>query len=293
MDFEATYCTDVGVGKEINQDSGCVMIADTPDGPICMAFLCDGMGGISMGEYASGKVTQTFVNWFEQTLPDFIARAVSLEEIAGVWKNMLIDLDQEFREYGQRKGLKLGTTATGMLFWRGRFLLMQSGDSRAYEIGRNCRQLSEDQSYVWQQVKLGLLMPEEAKHHPKRNVLLDCIGGSRPSVPEWKTERVGKRSNYLLCSDGFVHEINNSELVYFLAPRIGQDVDVLRESLEEMTEIVKRRGEKDNITALLIRTENRKKKYQDKGFYFHVRQKIILTQGRIELPEAAVTTEEE
>ena len=66
---------------------------------------------------------------------------------------------------------------------------------------RNIRQLSEDQSLVQKQVREGKLTPEKAKIHPKRNVLTDCIGGSRPSIPVCTYGNVKVGAGYLLCSD--------------------------------------------------------------------------------------------
>lgn len=203
-----------------------------------------------MGEYASRRVVTEFADWFEQELPEIVEKGIMLPVIRMIWKEKLIRLDEELRAYGTEHGIKLGTTATCMFFWKDTYLLVQSGDSRAYEIRRKAVQLSEDQSYVQEQVRLGKLSPEEARHHPNRNVLTDCIGGSRPSVPVTETGQVRGNAVYMLCSDGLVHETEEKELADRLSPKRCGNISALHEALVQLTEDVKLRGETDNITAV-------------------------------------------
>lgn len=249
MKIDVACHTDMGSGKRVNQDSACAMTAVMRGRPVCMLALCDGMGGASMGEYASRRVIREFAGWFEYELPQFAVHEFSLSQISSAWVEKLIMLDREFRGYREEHGRKLGTTATCMLFWQGEYLLVQSGDSRAYQIRSRAVQLSEDQSYVQQQVKLGVLTKKEARNHPRRNVLTDCIGGSRPSVPVVAIGRMKRGAVYLLCSDGLIHEASNMEFACRLAPwKCSQALD-LHEGLVQLTEAVRRRGETDDITA--------------------------------------------
>ncbi len=252
MRFDVTCYTDIGLGKRVNQDSACAMTALIRGEPVCMLVLCDGMGGASMGEYASRRVVLDFSEWFEHELP-LLAGELSLVEVKQKWTEKLVGLDREFRGYGETHGVKLGTTATCMLFWQGKYLLVQSGDSRAYQIRWRAVQLSEDQSYVQEQVRLGRLTKKEARMHPRRNVLTNCIGGSRPSVPVAAMGETKVGAVYLLCSDGLVHEVSGAEIACRLAPWKSSCILALHENLVELTELVKARGETDNITAVGMR----------------------------------------
>ena len=275
MRFDVACHTDTGLSRKVNQDSACAMTALLRGIPICMLVLCDGMGGASMGEYASRCVVMEFADWFEHELPALAEQEIQLSGIRTVWTNMLVRLDEEMRAYGRRRGLKLGTTATCMLFWKGDYLLMQSGDSRAYEIYRRATQLTEDQSYVQQQVRMGRLTSEEARRHPRRNVLTDCVGGSRPSVPKADMGKVRGNAVYLLCSDGLVHEVEERELSARLSPWRCSHISALQEGLVQLTELVKKRGETDNITAIGMRIK--KERGQEKaGIPFLLTEKMIL-----------------
>jgi len=296
--FDIACHTDIGSVKKVNQDSACAMTALLSGEPICMLVLCDGMGGASMGECASRRVVMEFVNWFEQTLPELAGQEISLTEIRNGWMEKLIGLDEEFRSYGRERGIKTGTTATCMLFWKDSYLLVQSGDSRAYEIGRRAVQLSEDQSYVQQQMKLGKLTPGEALRHPLRYVLTDCIGGSRPSVPVPTIGTLKKGTVYLVCSDGFVHEVREKELAHRLAPWKNNHALGLHESLVQLTEDVKQRGETDNITAVgMFVGERHKKKGRSserkEESTFLLTEKLMLYESVAETVETVAITEEE
>lgn len=297
MEYGAVCCTDRGVKKKVNQDSACVMIADTMEGQVCMALLCDGMGGFSFGECASFSVVDCFADWFEHKLPYRIRDKRSLEVIGNEWQTILTELDDRMRKYGSAMQTRLGTTATCMLFWRKKYLLVQSGDSRAYHIGRSLTQLSEDQSFVQEQVNSGFMTQQEAKYHPKRNVLTDCIGGSRPSIPVCSVGRQKVPGSYLLCSDGFVHELSEKEIWENIRDSHEMEPGQVKERTEKLIREVIERGEKDNITAVVI-TVNKEVKQKKPGKIsaeeFTVREKLIATEGsslgKEELP--ATETEE-
>ena len=85
--YITAYGTDIGTKKKVNQDSLCVKIAVVKDKTVCMAVLCDGMGGLSKGELASATVVQGFSDWFMKTLP-FDKRTVGKSDCKFEWKNM-------------------------------------------------------------------------------------------------------------------------------------------------------------------------------------------------------------
>lgn len=288
MRFEVACHGDAGLCKSVNQDSACAMTAVLRGIPFCMLALCDGMGGASMGEYASRRVVTEFARWFERELPGLGEGELCLANIKNIWVKKMVRLDEEMRSYGKMRGVKLGTTATCMLFQGRDYLLVQSGDSRAYEIRGKAVQLTEDQSYVQQQVKMGLITPEEARRHPRRNVLTDCVGGSRPSVPAAALGRVKGNAVYLLCSDGLVHEAENRELASALSPWKCRHVSELREGLVKLTELVKRRGETDNITAVGMYAGNvciYREKRKDSGFA--LTERLLVYDGEDETLETS------
>lgn len=110
--YITAYGTDIGTKKKVNQDSLCVKIAVVKDKTVCMAVLCDGMGGLSKGELASATVVQGFSDWFMKTLP-YTDGKVSL--IKEQWENLIVNLNGKIWNYGKKHEVELGTTLTVIL----------------------------------------------------------------------------------------------------------------------------------------------------------------------------------
>ena len=72
MNFVSNCCTDVGITKRVNQDSLCIKQAQTSQGKILMAVICDGMGGMKSGEIASAMTVSAFSDWFLKELPTLL-----------------------------------------------------------------------------------------------------------------------------------------------------------------------------------------------------------------------------
>lgn len=250
MRYEIAYHTDKGRVKNINQDSICVKVAESSIGNVCMAVLCDGMGGLQAGERASMVGISTFSQWFDEELAFFLdekERVFILEKRLG---ELALQVDAELKQYGTNKQIRLGTTITALLFVENEYISVQVGDSRAYEIKREMTQLTEDQSLVHELVLQGCITKEEAKHHSKRNILTQCLGGTKPVRPVTQHGTVKLNANYLLCSDGFVHEVDESEMQSQLCG--WKNPEEAKRVLEELTERMKQSGERDNISSILI-----------------------------------------
>lgn len=170
MRYEIAYHTDKGRVKNINQDSICVKVAESSVGNICMAVLCDGMGGLQAGERASMVGISTFSRWFDEELVFFLDEKDRVSILEKQLEELALQVDAELKQYGAENQIRLGTTITALLFVENDYIFVQVGDSRAYEIKTEMVQLTEDQSLVHDWVLQGRITKEEAKHHPKRNL---------------------------------------------------------------------------------------------------------------------------
>lgn len=256
MRYLTSYCTDVGTVKEVNQDSICIKEAETETGTVLMAIVCDGMGGLEQGEVASAKTIEEFSRWFEEELPFLIDAKDSLNEIRYDWERMIKRMNQEIGAAGRELHIQSGTTITAWLTIPDRsFLIGHVGDTRVYRISDdNIRILTEDQTLVAREVREHRLTEEEAAVDPRRSVLLQCIGASRIVEPAFYTGKVVGGECYLLCSDGFRHEISPEEIRENLCPGNNPDENTMRSHISELIEWNKRRCERDNISAILIKT---------------------------------------
>lgn len=252
MGFITGFCSETGTTKRVNQDSLCIKHAWTPEGEIVLAVICDGMGGLSKGELASATVIRGFADWFGRELPALV-RSHETEAVPKQWTRLIQEQNQKLWEYGKANQVELGTTLTAMLmFEQGKYFIAQVGDTRAYELGTQITQLTEDQSYVAREVKRGNMTPEQARIDSRRNVLLQCIGASTQVMPDITQGNVKTGNSYLLCSDGFWHELSEEEILREVGRGDVSDSTAITRLLTGMVHLNEERGEKDNISALLI-----------------------------------------
>ena len=252
MKYIVGYYTDIGNKKETNQDSFCIKIAETSKGTFALGIICDGMGGLKKGELASATVVTAFSNWFEHDFASQISRW-SLYQVQEQWDSMLIELNDKLRAYGKETGLQLGTTFTGFLCAGGNYLIGHVGDSRVYEIKQELRILTEDQTVVAREVIRGNITAKQAKNDPRRNVLLQCIGASESIKPQYIFGEISSGTVFMLCSDGFRHEITNEEIFQYLSPAELTSQERITANLTYLTNLVKYRQETDNISALVLK----------------------------------------
>lgn len=253
MRFSATADTDIGISKNTNQDSVLIKHAAYDDDEALMAIVCDGMGGLSKGELASATVIQAFSKWFDESLP-YELDDVNMDVIGGKWSLMLKDLNVKIAEYGKKTGESLGTTFSGILFIGDQYVIVHVGDSRVYHIDSSLHQLTTDQTFIAREVRRGTITPEQAKTDKRRNLLLQCVGASAVVDPQ-VSFGIAEKGAYLICSDGFRHEISEEEIYESLNPINLINKQAMHNNIKYLIEQVKSRKEKDNISAILIKAE--------------------------------------
>lgn len=253
MRFIATADTDIGISKDTNQDSVLIKHASTNDTEVLMAIVCDGMGGLSKGELASATVIRVFAKWFDDELP-FELENVDMQVIGGKWSLLLKDLNLKILGYSQDLGVSLGTTFSGILFIGNQYVIAHVGDSRIYQIGSSINQLTTDQTFVAREVSRGTLTLEQARIDKRRNLLLQCVGASKTVEPQVICGTTEKGA-YMICSDGFRHEITKAEMYESLNPINLMNKDAMHNNAKYLIEQVKSRREKDNISVILIKAE--------------------------------------
>ena len=225
--------SDVGMVRRDNEDSGYAGRT--------LLVVADGMGGHAAGELASSTAVATLAELDSEDLPagDVLtalddAMLTSAERIA-----QFIEADPS------RAGM--GTTLTAVLWRGGRIALIHVGDSRAYLLRDGAlSQITHDHTYVQTLIDSGRITAEEARTHPKRNLLLRAIDGT--GVPEGETSireaQVGDR--YLLCSDGLCGVVTDAAIEAVLA-----QVPDPTAAVTELVDLALAAGAPDNVTAVI------------------------------------------
>ena len=253
MRFLSVAHTDVGISKKINQDAFCLKIAKVPNANIAFAVMCDGMGGLNNGEYASALVVNAFSNWFENEFPGIADKDLQLHRVTQRWKEIVQDQGRKILEYGQSRGISLGTTLTALLIINDKFAVIHVGDSRLYKISDAMHQLTKDQTVAAFEVEQQRMTLAEAKNDRRSSILLQCVGASKVIEPEVQVGTLTENEAFMLCSDGFRHCVSDEEMYGIIAPGLLTSEKVMKKSLVDLVELNKSRDEKDNITAILIK----------------------------------------
>ena len=250
MNYRVNAVTCRGERWSSNQDSLYVKHGVLEGEEFIMAIVCDGMGGICNGRYASSEVVKTFSSWSDHCLPE-IVRDELLPEIANQWKELLQQLNHRFMGKGVEQGVTTGTTFTAMFFHHSHYLIMHIGNSGIYRITDKVELLTTDHTVTGEKIRKGQLTPEEGKHDRGRTMLLQCIGASSEICPEiiyGKTEP----GIYCLCTDGLRNRSTEELFLEYFSPEKNRTEHELKTQAHGIMEDLSERGEDDNMSVILI-----------------------------------------
>ncbi|MED3561208.1 PP2C family protein-serine/threonine phosphatase [Bacillus xiapuensis] len=253
MSMLTAYHTDVGIKKKTNQDALLLKTARTPKGHIGLFVICDGMGGLSQGELASATVIRGMSDWFDYEMPRIAQSEHVEEDIRTELETCVQQLNEKILNYGESENVTLGTTVIALLIFQNRYYIVHIGDSRVYQIGDTLRQLTMDQTLVAREVARGNLTEEQAKSDPRRNVLLQCVGATKNIEITFSSGDIQNNTVFMLCSDGFYHQISEEELVENFHPDKLTDEQQMKEKVVGLVELVKARKEVDNISVVVAK----------------------------------------
>ena len=234
--------TDIGLVRSENQDaySICEMKEYTS------AVVCDGMGGTNGGRVASSLA----VDVYQQEIEEKLRTGMNSQEMALAMSESVKKANEAVRQRAaeNREYQQMGTTLVSAVAQKERAMLANVGDSRAYHINRSgIRQITRDHSVVENMVERGDLTPEEAKHHPRRNLITRALGPDA-DVQTDTFELIWKQGDFiLLCSDGLVNTVSDQEILFEVIHNGEPDT-----CLERLLDLSKQRGAPDNVTMLLM-----------------------------------------
>lgn len=251
--------TDTGRVRQNNEDSFGV----APE--LNLFVLSDGMGGKASGELASQIATDEIVGHCrganaEADFPFVGPRVPDASEASNRLVSAIRRANQEIHEAAERNPDHAGMGATVVAAWvRGeRVSIAHIGDSRAYRLrNRSLEQLTQDHSFVAEQVRLGVIDANEAQHSQMQNVLLRALGTEPDVDVDVAEELVIAGDTLLLCSDGLTREASESQIAAIL-----QEAKDAQAAADRLVEFANQAGGGDNITAIVLRSAPR-----DTGFF--------------------------
>lgn len=244
--LDPAQLTDVGRKREHNEDNMAYVI---PRDPQVMAMkgalfiVADGMGGHAAGEVASEIAVDTVSNAYYMDDNEDVTTPL-LQAI----KRANLAIHQRAAENLLRSGM--GTTCVAAVLRGNMAYIANVGDSRAYLVrGGQARQITQDHSWVAEQVRAGLLSEDQARTHAQRNVITRCLGTQPDVEVDVFLEPLQENDCVVLCTDGLSGLISDEEVMRIV------DQSVPQESVYHLVERANENGGPDNITAIVVRVQ--------------------------------------
>lgn len=245
--------SDIGTRKDRNQDAYGLRIASNGVCEAAFAVVCDGVGGMEHGEVASSTAVDAMLRWFDSVLPSLFTENLSARMLYRMWDSVLQEVNLRLFRQAEVCGSRMGTTLAAVLLLNGRCCAVSAGDTRIYGVnGAGTVQISRDHTLVQREVEQGRISVEQARRDARKNVLVRCVGGAPRLRPEYYTRPIEPDSGYLLCTDGFYRRLTERELRIAPGPGGFQTGEEGERVLLRLTGAAKSRGEPDNLTALLL-----------------------------------------
>ena len=246
--------TDPGLRRSSNEDSYCTR-AD-----LGLYVVADGMGGHVAGEVASRMAVETIQTFITETAgadknrtwPFPFEPAISLDgnRLKAAFRLANRQIANAMLDAADLRGM--ATTASALLAGQGRACVAHVGDSRIYVLRDGALdQITNDHSWVEEQVRAGTLTPTAARQHPWRNVVTRALaGGEDPEIDVVElTPKKGQR--FLLCSDGLSTVVPHDTIAKIL----GQSGVSLETVCQGLIAAANEAGGPDNITTLVLEVD--------------------------------------
>lgn len=251
MNVKAHGLTHVGRQRQHNEDTFLV------ENNAHLFLVADGMGGHAAGEIASRIAVDSISEFILHTKEDDGTWPHAYDEHYKRSTNRLMAavrmantrVLEAMRKDARLRGM--GTTVVACLAEEGVVSVAHVGDSRAYMIreGKITR-VTNDHSWVFEQVQAGMLTEAEAEKHPLRNVITRALGGALQVAPDASEIEAQAGDVFLLCSDGLTGMVPEDEILRLVTSSNGD----LEKACQVLIDAANERGGLDNITAILLKT---------------------------------------
>nr|WP_300005809.1 Stp1/IreP family PP2C-type Ser/Thr phosphatase [Tissierella sp.] len=241
--MEKISLSDIGNVREKNQDS----FLDLTEYNIPLFVIADGMGGHKSGEVASSDAVKIIKEVFLENKEGLNDKKIIKSIIEESIKKSNEIIYKESLESPECSGM--GTTISLCYIYENCILIGHVGDSRIYLIqDKEIFQLTEDHSLVYELVKKGEITLDEAKHHPKRNMITRAVGTSSSIEVDILDKKYREGDKLILCTDGLFNMVDEIEILNTI-----NEGSSIFESGEMLINKAKLNGGLDNISLILVK----------------------------------------
>jgi protein phosphatase len=246
--------SDAGLRRTSNEDSH----SANPD--VGLFVVADGMGGHVAGEVASRVAVESISAFIRETSGDDRNRtwpfpfepelSMDSNRLKAAFRLANRKIATTIADSQDLRGM--ATTASAILVGGDQASVAHIGDSRVYVLrGGRLRQITDDHSWVEEQVRAGMLSPDAARQHPWRNVVTRALSGAEDPEIDVVEVKPAKGDRFLLCSDGLFGVVNDQQIEGI----IRDSQSTLEGICGRLIEAANAGGGPDNITALIIQID--------------------------------------
>jgi protein phosphatase len=254
MNFTAAGLSDVGLQREHNEDSYCILSEHR------LFVVADGMGGHRAGDVASRMATSEMTAYFDANnadgdgveLPSKQDPRMTADQSRLVSAVKLANQRIFNTSMRNRSVQGMGTTVVGVLFNRDelKINIAHVGDSRAYRVRANqITQLTRDHSLLNDYLLVMPNLSDAQKERLPSNVITRALGMQQAVAVDVSVEDVEPGDVYLLCSDG-LNGMVGDERIREIIRDAGPDVETAAKTLVSQAN---QNGGEDNITVVVVR----------------------------------------
>lgn len=238
LKFNHIELSDVGKIRQNNED----YFAFATIGNGCLFLVCDGMGGLDAGEEASQIACESITEFFLNKKYENILQAIN---------ESIEQANSKIRTYATQNNIKkIGATLTMLLFEEDHAYIAHAGDSRIYLLTeKKLHQITKDHSYIQFLIDTQNIPIEEAKKHPKKNMITKALGTQETVNAKIQKQKLLPAFGdiFLMCSDGLYNMVDNEKLENILNSKAD-----LKQKAEILIKTALDNGGIDNITLALI-----------------------------------------
>ncbi len=233
--------TDRGRVRTDNQDA---YFAGKITDDAVFAVVCDGMGGANAGNVASELAVRHISEYVIRSYRD----GMDMTDTEKTLKNAIVSANISLYDKAVNNAelAGMGTTAVAAFVKDGTAVIAHVGDSRIYLVNGEIKQLTRDHSVVQSLIESGKITPEDAKVHPRKNVITRALGAEENVAVDSDCLNLSNGDTLLLCSDGLTNFLDDKDILTVFQ---NNDISAVAERLvEEANE----NGGGDNITVVTV-----------------------------------------
>ncbi len=255
--------TDVGRKRQLNEDSVMTHRFDAlfPSSMETGALfvVADGMGGHNAGEIASELGVRAFASECLRQLISKSDKVTSIDNrlideftVKAIFDQAIQSTNETVAQHAQEQGLQgMGTTIVAALIIGQNMYITNVGDSRCYLINsREITQITRDHSLVQEMADAGMLTPEEAIAHPRRNEITRAIGAYTEIKGDFYFYKLYEGDIILLCSDGLTSMLPDQKIAEITLNAASSD-----HACSDLIAMANEAGGIDNITVVVVKPE--------------------------------------